>query len=78
MSHWCFFVGGGKKAGGDKEETQCAHAPPPPPPPLPPFFSSRKADGPYDSRVLPVALASALIVMLLLVFGGAVAELVGK
>ena len=39
---------------------------------------SRKADGPYDSRVLPIALAVALIVMLLLVFGGAVAELVSN
>lgn len=36
-----------------------------------------KADGPYDSRLLPVLLASVLIVALLLVFGGAVAELAG-
>ena len=36
-----------------------------------------KADGPYDSRLLPILLASVLIVALLLVFGGAVAELAG-
>jgi uncharacterized membrane protein YidH (DUF202 family) len=36
-----------------------------------------KADGPYDSRVLPVLLASVLIGCLTLVFGGAVAELAG-
>ena len=36
-----------------------------------------KADGPYDSRLLPVLLACVLIASLLLVFGGAVAELAG-
>jgi len=36
-----------------------------------------KADGPYDSRLLPILLASVLIVALLVVFGGAVAELAG-
>lgn len=45
--------------------------------PVPPSHS-RKADGPYDSRVLPIALAVALIVMLLLVFGGSVAELISS
>eukprot|EP00884_Botryococcus_braunii_P003162 jgi/Botrbrau1/12847/Bobra.0045s0016.1 len=37
----------------------------------------QKMDGPYDSRVLPVLLAAILIVALLLVFGGAIAQLVG-
>lgn len=72
---WGVGWGGGREGearerGGEREQhSHNGHR-------LPPF--SRKADGPYDSRVLPVTLALALIVMLLLVFGGAVAELVGK
>jgi hypothetical protein len=34
-------------------------------------------DGPYDSRVLPVLLASILIVALVLVFAGSIAQLMG-
>ena len=37
----------------------------------------RKADGPYDSRVLPVLLGCMLVVALTIVFGGSVAELAG-
>ena len=37
----------------------------------------RKADGPYDSRVLPVLLGGMLMVTLTIVFGGSVAELAG-
>lgn len=36
-----------------------------------------KMDGPYDNRVLPVCLSIAMIVALLMVFGGAVARLQG-
>lgn len=43
----------------------------------PPLVFRNKADGPYDSRVLPVLLACVLIACLTLVFGGAVAELAG-
>ena len=38
----------------------------------------QKADVAYDSRFLPILLGSMLIVALLVVFGGAIAELVGK
>jgi hypothetical protein len=34
-------------------------------------------DGPYDSRLLPVLLAVILMVALLIVFSGAVAETAG-
>lgn len=37
----------------------------------------RKADGPYDSRVLPVLLGCMLMVALTIVFGGSIAELAG-
>ena len=63
---------GGRGRGGGYFSRVLAH-----PRTFPPTHS-RKADGPYDSRVLPIALAVALIVMLLLVFGGAVAELVSS
>lgn len=36
-----------------------------------------KMDGPYDSRMLPVLLAVILMVALLIVFSGAVAETAG-
>lgn len=36
-----------------------------------------KMDGPYDSRLLPVLLAVILMVALLIVFSGAVAETAG-
>lgn len=36
-----------------------------------------KMDGPYDSRLLPVLLAIILMVALLIVFSGAVAETAG-
>lgn len=38
----------------------------------------QKADVAYDSRFLPVLLGSMLIVALLIVFAGGIAELVGK
>ncbi len=34
-------------------------------------------DGPYDSRVLPVLLASILMVALVIVFSGAIAQTAG-
>lgn len=36
-----------------------------------------KMDGPYDSRVLPVLLASILMVALIIVFSGAIAQSAG-
>ncbi|CAL5222867.1 g5293 [Coccomyxa viridis] len=36
-----------------------------------------KMDGPYDSRVLPVLLASILMVALIIVFSGAIAQAAG-
>ena len=36
-----------------------------------------KLDGPYDSRLLPVLLGVMLIISLLIVFGGAIAEYFG-
>ena len=36
-----------------------------------------KMDGPYDSRVLPVLLASILMVALVIVFSGAIAQAAG-
>jgi len=41
------------------------------------LFHRRKADGPYDSRVLPVLLGSMLMGALTIVFFGSVAELAG-
>lgn len=41
------------------------------------FAHRAKMDGPYDSRFLPVLLAVILMVALLIVFSGAVAETAG-
>lgn len=38
----------------------------------------QKADIAYDSRFLPVLLGTVLVISLLIVFGGAIAEFIGK
>ena len=41
------------------------------------YLCRAKMDGPYDSRVLPVLLASILMVALVIVFSGAIAQAAG-
>ena len=45
------------------------------PPNIPPVPNRMKADGPYDSRMLPATLAVCLVASLSVVFSGAVVRL---